>query len=103
MKVFNMEFSKQQMIVNRSNKFCQKCQAIININDDNVICKTKVVTKTGRSSSGCSITRFWFCSIDCAPKNNTNLPMVNGRMIVNDVVNERINYDVFPALDHSYE
>jgi hypothetical protein len=67
-------------------RYCKKCDALINIDDPNVINKTSIITKKGSSSSGCSMKRFWYCDENCAPKEGENLPPHTAGMIVGEVI-----------------
>ena len=69
-------------------RYCRNCNSpITDVTDPNVVCKTKCITQKGSSSSGCSMSRFWYCSANCAPKSDEELPPVNCHMIVGAVIN----------------
>lgn len=67
-------------------KTCKKCEQKVDPSDPNVVSRTRVVTQKSSSSSGCSMSRYWYCSEECAPNSNEQLPPSNSQMIIGEVI-----------------
>ena len=64
-------------------KICYVCNKTHPIKK--MVKKTKVITKTGFASAGCSIRSFYFCST-CAPSKDVNLPNSKTRFVVGKII-----------------
>ena len=65
-------------------KFCAKCNKEGNRNE--MVRKTKIVTRQGYASSGCSMKAYYYCT-SCAPKDDSEIPDHKPTMVIGQRVN----------------